>query len=186
MTASKRIFDIIAAIVLMILFAPIIAAVALAILAMDGRPVFYFSERMSTPTRGFKLVKFRTMRTVAVDSGVSGGDKAGRVTRTGAVLRRTRLDELPQLWNVLRGEMSLIGPRPYLPRESKEIGATQSGILRVPPGMSGPWQVAGRNQSSFEDRVCMDDYYVHDWSVWLDIVLLARTVKTVLLSRGAY
>ena len=109
-----------------------------------------------------------------------------RVTRIGKFLRKTSLDELPQLWNVLRGEMSLIGPRPYLPRESKEIGATQSDILRVPPGMSGPWQVAGRNQSSFEDRVCMDDYYVHDWSVWLDIVLLARTVKTVLLSRGAY
>jgi lipopolysaccharide/colanic/teichoic acid biosynthesis glycosyltransferase len=109
-----------------------------------------------------------------------------RVTRVGRFLRRTSLDELPQIWNVLRGEMSLVGPRPYLPRESEEIGITQSEILRVPPGISGLWQVAGRNQTSFGERVQMDAYYVRDWSVWLDLVLLARTLKTVLLGRGAY
>ena len=109
-----------------------------------------------------------------------------RVTRVGRFLRKTSLDELPQLWNVLRGEMSLVGPRPYLPRESKEIGITQSEILRVPPGMTGPWQVAGRNQTYFDDRVRMDAYYVRDWSIWLDLVLLARTVKTVLRGGGAY
>jgi lipopolysaccharide/colanic/teichoic acid biosynthesis glycosyltransferase len=109
-----------------------------------------------------------------------------RVTRVGRFLRKTSLDELPQLWNVLRGEMSLVGPRPYLPRESKEIGITQSEILRVPPGITGPWQVSGRNQSSFGERVQMDAHYVRDWSIWLDLVLLARTAKTVLLGRGAY
>jgi undecaprenyl-phosphate galactose phosphotransferase len=101
-------------------------------------------------------------------------------------LRKTSLDELPQLWNVLRGEMSLVGPRPYLPRESVDIGATQSEILRVIPGITGPWQVAGRNHSSFDERVRMDAWYVRDWSVWLDLVLLARTVHCVLLSRDAY
>ena len=108
-----------------------------------------------------------------------------RVTRVGRFLRKTSLDELPQLWNVIRGEMSLVGPRPYLPRESKEIGVTQSEILRVPPGVTGPWQVAGRNQTTFEERVRMDADYVRDWSVWLDLVLLARTVQTVVLRRGA-
>jgi lipopolysaccharide/colanic/teichoic acid biosynthesis glycosyltransferase len=109
-----------------------------------------------------------------------------RVTRVGRLLRKTSLDELPQIWNVIKGEMSLVGPRPYLPRESKEIGMAQSEILRVRPGITGPWQVAGRNQTSFQTRVEMDAYYVHDWSVWLDLVLLARTVKIVLKSTGAF
>jgi lipopolysaccharide/colanic/teichoic acid biosynthesis glycosyltransferase len=109
-----------------------------------------------------------------------------RVTRVGRFLRATSLDELPQVWNVLRGEMSLVGPRPYLPRESTEIGVTQSEILRVSPGITGPWQVSGRNHASFSERIQMDVHYVRDWSVWLDIVLLARTVKALLLDRAAY
>jgi len=109
-----------------------------------------------------------------------------RVTRVGRFLRKTSLDELPQLWNVLRGEMSLVGPRPYLPRESVDIGSTQDEILRVPPGITGPWQVSGRNNTSFGERVQMDACYVHDWSVWLDVLLLARTFRTVLRSGGAY
>jgi len=109
-----------------------------------------------------------------------------RVTRIGRFLRKTSLDELPQLWNVLRGEMSLVGPRPYLPRESEDIGTTQKEILRVTPGITGPWQVAGRNHTSFSERVQMDADYVHDWSVWLDLILLVRTVWCVLLSRNAY
>ena len=109
-----------------------------------------------------------------------------RVTRVGRFLRKTSLDELPQLWNVLRGEMSLVGPRPYLPRESEEIGITQSEILRVPPGITGPWQVSGRNRAFFSERVQMDACYVRDWSMWLDILLLIRTVKTLLFDRAAY
>jgi hypothetical protein len=100
-------------------------------------------------------------------------------------LRKTSLDELPQLWNVIRGEMSLVGPRPYLPRESKEIGVSQSEILRVPPGVTGPCQVAGRNQTTLSERVQMDTRYVRDRSAWLDLVLLARTAQTVILRRGA-
>jgi lipopolysaccharide/colanic/teichoic acid biosynthesis glycosyltransferase len=109
-----------------------------------------------------------------------------RVTRVGRFLRKTSLDELPQLWNVLRGEMSLVGPRPYLPRESEEVGESQEEILRVPPGMTGPWQVSGRSHTSFEERVRMDDNYVRNWSVWLDLILLARTVEILLLNRRAY
>jgi lipopolysaccharide/colanic/teichoic acid biosynthesis glycosyltransferase len=109
-----------------------------------------------------------------------------RVTRVGRFLRKTSLDELPQIWNVLRGEMSLVGPRPYLPRESMDIGASQSEILRVTPGITGPWQVAGRNHTSFGERVRMDAFYVRDWSGWLDLVLLARTVRCLLSSRDAY
>jgi len=109
-----------------------------------------------------------------------------RVTRVGRFLRKTSLDELPQIWNVLRGEMSLVGPRPYLPRESERIGAAQEEVLRVPPGMTGPWQVAGRNHTSFEERVRMDAYYVRDWSVWLDLILLARTLEVLVFKRAAY
>jgi lipopolysaccharide/colanic/teichoic acid biosynthesis glycosyltransferase len=109
-----------------------------------------------------------------------------RITRVGGFLRKTSLDELPQLWNVLRGEMSLVGPRPYLPRESTDIGATQSEILRVTPGITGPWQVAGRNHTSFSERIRMDERYVRDWCVWLDVVLLVRTVQCLLVSRDAY
>jgi len=108
-----------------------------------------------------------------------------RITRVGRFLRKTSLDELPQVWNVLRGEMSLVGPRPYLPRESLDIGVIQSEILRVPPGITGLWQVNGRNQTSFSERVQLDAYYVRNWSVWLDLVLLARTARTVILGRGA-
>jgi lipopolysaccharide/colanic/teichoic acid biosynthesis glycosyltransferase len=109
-----------------------------------------------------------------------------RVTRVGRFLRKTSLDELPQLWNVLLGEMSLVGPRPYLPQESADIGASQSEILRVTPGITGPWQVAGRNDASFTERVRTDVYYVRDWSLWLDLVLLARTVQCLLVNRDAY
>jgi lipopolysaccharide/colanic/teichoic acid biosynthesis glycosyltransferase len=106
-----------------------------------------------------------------------------RVTRVGRFLRQTSLDELPQVWNLLRGEMSLVGPRPYLPRESEEIGEAENEILRVPPRITGPWQVSGRSHASFEERVEMDIHYVRDWSIWLDLVLLARTVRALFLDK---
>ena len=145
----------------------------------------------------FSCVKFRTMvpdaeallqRMLEEDAGLREEysryhklRRDPRVTRIGRLLRKTSLDELPQLWNVLRGEMSLVGPRPYLPRESEEVGLARSEILRAPPGITGPWQVAGRNHASFGERVEKDAYYVRDWSVWLDLVILARTVKVVVI-----
>jgi undecaprenyl-phosphate galactose phosphotransferase len=167
-----------------------------------GGKVFYKDKRMGRNNQLFSCVKFRTMVPNAeerlqhlLDDDPGAREEYElyhklrddpRVTRVGGFLRKTSLDELPQLWNVLRGEMSLVGPRPYLPRESEDIGGTQNEILRVPPGITGPWQVSGRASTSFDDRVYMDAYYVHDWSVWLDILLLARTVRSVLLSKGAY
>ncbi|MGB3681938.1 MAG: undecaprenyl-phosphate galactose phosphotransferase WbaP [Rubrobacteraceae bacterium] len=199
---TKRLLDLCATVLGGAFALPLLLVLSLLVYLESGGPIFYKDRRMGRDGSLFSCIKFRTMvpdaetllqRMLEEDAGLREEYMRyhklrddPRVTRIGKFLRKTSLDELPQLWNVLKGEMSLIGPRPYLPRESKEIGATQSDILRVPPGMSGLWQVAGRNQSSFEDRVGMDDYYVRDWSVWLDIVLLARTVKTVLLGRGAY
>ena len=137
MTWTKRAFDLVVAIVLSLLLAPLIAVIALLILIRDGRPVFYISERMKTPTEGFNLVKFRTMRLAASDSGVSGGDKEDRITATGRILRRRRLDELPQLWNVLRGDISFVGPRPPLRQYVERFPAIYRKVLRSRPGITG-------------------------------------------------
>ena len=197
----KRIVDLCATVIGGALMLPVLFVLALLVYIESGRPVIYNDQRMGRNGDLFSCAKFRTMvpdaetlllRVLEEDTGLrqeySKYHKLRddpRVTRVGRFLRKTSLDELPQLWNVIRGEMSLVGPRPYLPRESKEIGVTQSEILRVPPGVTGPWQVAGRNQTTFEERVRMDADYVRDWSVWLDLVLLARTVQTVVLRRGA-
>jgi Undecaprenyl-phosphate galactose phosphotransferase WbaP len=199
---AKRAMDLCATVVGGLLVLPLLLVLALLVYLESGGSVFYKDRRMGRDGNAFSCVKFRTMVPGAEDllwrilesdaklmeeySTYHKLRDDPRVTRVGRFLRKTSLDELPQLWNVLRGEMSLVGPRPYLPRESKEIGITQSEILRVPPGMTGPWQVSGRNQTYFDDRVRMDAYYVRDWSIWLDLVLLARTVKTVLRGGGAY
>src|SRR5690606_29732910 len=109
-----------------------------------------------------------------------------RVTRIGALLRRYSLDELPQLWNVLRGEMSLVGPRAYLFEELEIMGDMEPIILQNPPGITGLWQVSGRNHLSFEERVNLDVHYVHNWNFWLDAYILARSVPVVLRGEGAY
>jgi lipopolysaccharide/colanic/teichoic acid biosynthesis glycosyltransferase len=108
-----------------------------------------------------------------------------RITRVGGYLRKYSLDELPQLWNVLLGEMSLIGPRPIVDEEISKYEDAYGLYERVKPGMSGLWQVSGRSETGYEERVDMDRYYVRNWSIWLDQVLLARTIGTVLRGRGA-
>ena len=133
----KRLLDIVGVLVLAVALLPVIAVLALVILIVEGRPVFYISERMKTATEGFSLVKFRTMRTVAVDSGVSGGDKAARITRIGAFLRRSRLDEVPQLWNILKGDMSFVGPRPPLRVYVEDYPQIYGPVLRSRPGVTG-------------------------------------------------
>lgn len=137
MTPSKRAFDLLVALVLAVILAPVMLVMALVILVLDGRPIFYISERMKTPTTGFRLVKFRTMKTVASDSGVSGGDKSDRITRTGRFLRRSRLDEVPQLWNVLKGDISFVGPRPPLRQYVERFPAIYGPVLRSRPGITG-------------------------------------------------
>ncbi|MBA3424756.1 MAG: undecaprenyl-phosphate galactose phosphotransferase WbaP [Rubrobacter sp.] len=199
---TKRAMDLCATVIGGALALPLLLVLALLVYLEPGGPVIYADRRMGRNGSLFSCVKFRTMvpdaeaalqRILKEDEGLRKEYARHhklrddpRVTRIGRFLRKTSLDELPQLWNVLRGEMSLVGPRPYLPRESEEIGMTQSEILRVPPRMTGPWQVGGRNHASFENRVGMDAYYVRDWSVWLDLILLAYTVKILLRGRGAY
>jgi undecaprenyl-phosphate galactose phosphotransferase len=108
-----------------------------------------------------------------------------RITKVGNFLRKTSLDELPQIWNVLKGEMSLVGPRPYLPREWELLKEHSEIIHSVHPGITGLWQVSGRSDSSYEKRISLDSWYVRNWNLWLDIVILIRTVHVVLTKEGA-
>ncbi|MEM6824639.1 MAG: sugar transferase, partial [Pseudomonadota bacterium] len=150
MTASKRAFDLVLAVVLGLLFLPVIGIIALAIWLRDGRPVFYVSERMKTPEEGFDLVKFRTMSFAAADSGVSGGDKSARITATGALLRGRRLDELPQLWNVIRGDISFVGPRPPLRQYVDRFPELYARVLASRPGITG---LASLRYAAHEERL---------------------------------
>ena len=199
---AKRALDLLATAVGGILILPLLAVLAVLVLVESRGGIFYRDYRMGRDGQLFSCLKFRTMvpdaeselrRHLKEDDGLREEylryhklRDDPRVTRLGRFLRKTSLDELPQLWNVLRGEMSLVGPRPYLPRESEEIGSSQEEVVRVPPGITGPWQVGGRSHASFGERVRMDAYYVRNWSVWLDLVLLARTVKALTLDRAAY
>jgi Undecaprenyl-phosphate galactose phosphotransferase WbaP len=199
----KRLLDLMATVVLGGVFVvPLLLVISLAVWAESRGAVFYKAKRMGQDERLFSCVKFRTMVLDAeakLEQVLNENPELReeyltyhklrydpRVTKVGRFLRKTSLDELPQLWNVLRGEMSLVGPRPYLPRESEDIGDAQEDILRVPPGVTGPWQVTGRSHVSFKERVRMDTNYVRNWSVWLDLVLLARTVESLLFRRQAY
>lgn len=196
MTPSKRLFDLVVALALSVLLMPVILLTALAILILDGGPVFYISERMKTATEGFNLVKFRTMTPVAHDSGVSGGDKAARITRTGAFLRRTRLDEVPQLWNVLKGDISFVGPRPPLRQYVERFPALYAAVLKSRPGITGLASVyyhaheehlLARSRSNAETdaiyvRACIprkahvDLIYQARRSLCLDIGIMLKTV----------
>ena len=198
----KRVLDVVATVVGGALLLPLILVLCLLVWAESGGSIFYRDQRMGRDGQLFSCIKFRTMVPDAEDllQRILAEDEEmreeyltyhklrndPRVTRVGRLLRKTSLDELPQLWNVLRGQMSLVGPRPYLPRESEDIGTTQNEILRVTPGITGPWQVAGRNRTSFNERVRMDASYVHNWSIWLDLVLLVSTVWCLLFGRDAY
>ncbi len=109
-----------------------------------------------------------------------------RVTPFGKFLRRISFDELPQLWNVIKGEMSLVGPRPYLPYEVENIGKQMGIITKVKPGITGLWQVSGRSQLTFEERLQLDEYYVKNWSIWTDLVILVKTIRVLFKTEGAY
>ena len=139
MTVRKRIFDVLVAVALSVILLPVIGILAVWMIFRQGLPVFYVSERMKTPDQSFKLVKFRTMRTTEPvnNTGVSGGDKTDRITKTGRFLRRTRLDEVPQLWNVLRGDISFVGPRPPLRQYTEKFPQIYHDVLRSRPGITG-------------------------------------------------
>ena len=137
MTAPKRLFDLMLAVILSVILSPVIALLVAILLLTSGRPLFYRSERMATPQRGFELWKFRSMKIDGADSGVTGGDKSARITPVGRVLRRSRMDELPQLWNVLRGDISFVGPRPPLRHYVEKFPEIYAEVLRSRPGITG-------------------------------------------------
>lgn len=196
--AAKRAFDLLGATVILLAALPVMAIAALAVRRADGGPVLFRQDRVGRDGQTFSMLKFRTMVTDAeellADLAAEGSEDAvlfkmaddPRVTRPGRWLRRTSIDELPQLVNVLRGEMSLVGPRPALPREVSRYEGDVARRLRVRPGMTGLWQVSGRSDLSWEDTVRLDLYYVDNWSLVQDLAILARTLRAVVGSDGAY
>lgn len=195
---AKRAFDVLAAGLGLLALSPVLAVAAVAVKVDSKGPVFYGQTRVGRGNRPFRIWKLRTMVADAdrllgqlADQNQADGplfkiDHDPRVTRVGRILRRTSIDELPQLWNVLRNDMSLVGPRPGLPSEAVHWDAELRERLRVKPGITGMWQVHGRSDASFDEYARLDLYYVHNWSLLVDLGILARTLPTVLWSKGAY
>jgi sugar transferase EpsL len=161
----------------LLLCLPLLALVAAAVYAFLGRPVLHRQRRLGLRGAPFAIVKFRTMRE-------GEGSDAQRLGRFGRFLRATSLDELPELWNVLRGEMSLVGPRPLLPQYKDRYTTEQARRHEVRPGLTGWAQVNGRNRLPWDERLALDVWYVDHWSLGLDLRILARTVPVVLRRQG--
>jgi exopolysaccharide biosynthesis polyprenyl glycosylphosphotransferase len=194
----KRLFDVVGAAALIVVFSPLLAVTAIAIKRHDGGPVLFRQQRVGRDGETFDCLKFRSMvvdadRLAGQVQTMYDGDhvlfKAAddpRITPPGRVIRRYSVDEMPQLLNVLRGDMSLVGPRPPLPREVEKYGPDMLQRLAVRPGMTGLWQVSGRSDLSWDDAVRLDLYYVDNWSLVQDLAILARTMSAVVSGRGAY
>jgi lipopolysaccharide/colanic/teichoic acid biosynthesis glycosyltransferase len=178
----KRAFDILIAATTLLVCSPLLLLLGLLIRVRLGAPVLFTQMRPGKEGRPFTLIKFRTMAGVEPD-GADPGD-ATRMTRLGATLRRWSLDELPELWNVLRGEMSLVGPRPLLPEYLPRYSADQARRHEVLPGITGWAQVNGRNAVSWEERFRLDIWYVDHRNFWLDLRILAMTLKRVFSREG--
>jgi sugar transferase EpsL len=180
----KRTIDVTLAMALLIVTSPFLLVLALIVRLTMGSPVLFRQTRTGLGGRPFTLLKLRTMRLPRSGETSIGSDDA-RLTRVGGWLRRASLDELPQLLNVLRGEMSLVGPRPLLPEYLPRYSAEQARRHVVRPGITGLVQVSGRNALSWDDRLALDVWYVAHRSTWLDLSILGRTVLAVLSGRGA-
>ncbi len=198
----KRVVDLALSAVVSIFAMPLMAAIAIWLKFESRGPVFYGQTRIGQNGRRFKAWKFRSMvvdadrvleQHLAADPALRAEWERDhklkndpRVTRAGNFLRRTSLDELPQLWNVIKGEMSLVGPRPIVDKEVVRYGEAFDLYTRVKGGITGLWQVSGRNDVSYDERVYLDQFYVRNWSVWLDCCILFRTIAVVLFRKGAY
>ncbi len=204
MTFSKRIFDLVAGVMLAILLAPFIVLIGVWLRFKEGGPVFYISERMRDENTAFGLVKFRTMNAAANDVGVSGSDKLSRITKTGAILRRARLDELPQLWNVIKGDISFVGPRPPLRQYVERFPDLYRQVLKSRPGITGLASISfhahehyllSKSASPAEtdaiySRSCVprkariDLLYQQNRNLCFDVIIMVKTVvKTIDTSR---
>jgi exopolysaccharide biosynthesis polyprenyl glycosylphosphotransferase len=207
----KRAFDVIGATLGLILLSPVFLIVALMVKLKDPGPIFFKHRRLSRAGEELYMYKFRSMMwKFNADPEYKGKSQIEiftmmgrpdlveefkrdqkvqddpRVSKIGDFLRRTSLDELPQLINVFRGDMSLVGPRPIVPVELERYGDQGASFLSLKPGITGLWQISGRNDISYEDRVKLDIYYVENWSMWLDLKILLKTVVTILQRKGAY
>jgi len=194
--AIKRLMDIVGAAVGLAILSPVMLVTAIAIRLRDGSPVLFRQTRIGLHGRPFTILKFRTMAPDAelrlhevahLNERMGAAFKASndpRLTRLGRKLRRTSIDELPQLWNVLRGEMSLVGPRPPLPSEVIEYDIWHRRRLSMKPGITGLWQVEMRLEPSFDRWVELDLSYIDRWTLWLDLRILLRTMPSVLMARG--
>ncbi|MCE8005553.1 sugar transferase [Aestuariivita sp.] len=196
MTPLKRTMDIVFSILLMVILFPVFAGLLIWLLRTQGRPLFYAAERMKSPTEGFRLWKFRTMTVADADSGVSGGDKISRITPVGARLRAKRLDEIPQLWNILKGDISFVGPRPPLRSYVTRFPKTYDAVLKSKPGVTGlatltfhrhETELLSRSATPAETdeiycRVCipkkakLDLIYQKNQSICYDFLLVFQTI----------
>jgi Undecaprenyl-phosphate galactose phosphotransferase WbaP len=199
---TKRLMDMFGAIFGGILLLPLLFYLAVAVKMSSRGPIFYGHERIGRYGRRFKAWKFRTMfqdANLVLDQYLEDNPEAKdewerdhklkydpRITRIGRFLRKTSLDEVPQLWNVILGDMSLVGPRPIVTKEIEKYGPYFSLYTMVKPGITGLWQVSGRNNTTYDERVQLDAYYVRNWSPWMDAFLLIKTIRIVLFARGAY
>ena len=194
---AKRLFDIAGATLGLLILAPLFAGTAAIIAATDGRPVLFTQPRAGLHGRPFRVVKFRTMRrdadaqrdSLRGRNEIAGGasfklDRDPRVTRLGRLLRKTSIDELPQLWNVLRGEMSLVGPRPHPFDDVAGYAGWHHRRLEMPPGMTGLWQISARSSTDFDEWVRFDLDYIEQWTIGLDLRILLETLPAVLRAEG--
>lgn len=198
---TKRVFDLIGALLLLLLFAPVMLVVA-ALVGRDGGPILFRQTRIGAGGQTFTCLKFRTM---VVDAearlqALLAADPAAReewqriqklksdprITPVGRFLRRSSLDELPQLLNVLRGDMSLVGPRPIVPAEVVRYADWFEQYMACRPGLTGLWQISSRNDTDYDRRVELDNLYRAHWSVWTDVIIAVRTAKVLVAPRGAY
>lgn len=196
----KQVVDYLLGGLLFIFLSPVLLLIALSIKLESPGPVFFRQERLGKHLSRFKILKFRTMEADAEQRLISLLQENPRIrqeyerhhklevdprlTRVGKWLRKYSLDELPQLWNVIRGEISLIGPRPYMPSELDAMGRYAEIILRVKPGLTGWWQVMGRHETPFQRRLKLDQYYISNWSLWLDLYIFLKTFWVILRGQG--
>jgi exopolysaccharide production protein ExoY len=200
--AAKRAFDVMSALAALIVFSPIFLMIVALVKFSDNGPVFYGHSRIGHKGRSFKCLKFRTMavngdqllRNYLRDNPEAAEEwrrtrklkDDPRVTAVGRVLRKLSLDELPQLLNILRGEMSVVGPRPVVDDELKVYDSFAIYYLQTRPGLTGLWQISGRNDVSYETRIAFDTHYVQNWSLVQDVTIILRTIPAVCLARGSY
>lgn len=195
---AKRVLDVVVAVVMLLILSPLLIGVAIAIKLTSPGPVFFSQERVGMNKRKFKLYKFRSMvadaeqrkAALAAYNEMQGGPafkmkNDPRITKVGRFIRKTSLDEFPQLWNVLKGEMSLVGPRPPLPTEVEQYEWLQRRRLSIKPGITCLWQVGGRSNLTFEQWMELDRVYCDNWSFWLDLKILLKTIPVVILGKGA-